>query len=93
MCDGEISLLCLGPLTNIAVAMRLDPELTTRVQNLYAMGETMRVRTARYNILDTTLIKTVMPPLDNRKWQRKNLLDSHCYFLPLPVGSGANLRL
>jgi purine nucleosidase len=35
---GELTLVCLGPLTNLAVALMLDPELPTRVPRLVVMG-------------------------------------------------------
>lgn len=34
----DLELLCLGPLTNVAVALRREPELATRVKKLHAMG-------------------------------------------------------
>lgn len=35
---GEISLVCLGPLTNVAVALKLDPELPQKFGKLVVMG-------------------------------------------------------
>ncbi|KAK4292537.1 hypothetical protein Pmani_034711 [Petrolisthes manimaculis] len=35
---GEIVLIALGPLTNLALAQRLDPEFTSNLQALYVMG-------------------------------------------------------
>lgn len=35
---GQITLVALGPLTNIALALRLDPQLPQRVQRLVVMG-------------------------------------------------------
>nr|XP_018917635.1 PREDICTED: uridine nucleosidase 1-like isoform X3 [Bemisia tabaci] len=35
---GEISLLCLGPLTNIAEAMRLQPDIASNLQEILIMG-------------------------------------------------------
>ncbi len=35
---GELTLLALGPLTNLALALALDPGLPTRVQRLVVMG-------------------------------------------------------
>lgn len=32
---GELSVLCLGPLTNVALAIRLDPEFIERLAHLY----------------------------------------------------------
>lgn len=35
---GQLSLVCLGPLTNIALALRLDPEFGRKLKNCYIMG-------------------------------------------------------
>ena len=35
---GELELIALGPLTNLALALRLDPDLPTRYKNLIIMG-------------------------------------------------------
>lgn len=35
---GELTLVCLGPLTNLAVALMLDPTLPARVPRLVVMG-------------------------------------------------------
>jgi len=38
---GELNLVAVGPLTNIAQALRLDPELPGRISQLVVMGGTM----------------------------------------------------
>ncbi len=35
---GEITLLCLGPLTNLALAVRLNPGIVERISKLVLMG-------------------------------------------------------
>jgi purine nucleosidase len=35
---GELTLVCLGPLTNLAVALMIDPDLPARVPRLIVMG-------------------------------------------------------
>ncbi|PNF15370.1 hypothetical protein B7P43_G00929 [Cryptotermes secundus] len=35
---GEVTLLCLGPLTNLALAIRLDPSFLTKLKQLVVMG-------------------------------------------------------
>ena len=35
---GELTLVALGPLTNLALALRLDPSLPTRIKRLVIMG-------------------------------------------------------
>jgi purine nucleosidase len=53
---GEYTLVALGPLTNIALAVRLDPELPRKVRNFVFMGGTISAQgntdtvTAEYNI-------------------------------------------
>jgi inosine-uridine nucleoside N-ribohydrolase len=36
--SGEVTLLCLGPLTNLALAIRLDPSFLTKLKQLVVMG-------------------------------------------------------
>ncbi|KAL4656848.1 inosine-uridine preferring nucleoside hydrolase-like [Arapaima gigas] len=38
---GQVSLVAIGPLTNLALAVRLDPELPKKLKNLYIMGGNM----------------------------------------------------
>ncbi|CAB3387808.1 Hypothetical predicted protein [Cloeon dipterum] len=35
---GKLNLLCLGPLTNVALAMKADPEFASNVKNVFIMG-------------------------------------------------------
>ena len=35
---GEVTLVTLGPLTNIALALRLDPDLGAKVKEIITMG-------------------------------------------------------
>ena len=35
---GEVTLVCLGPLTNLALALKLDPELGQNLKNVVIMG-------------------------------------------------------
>jgi inosine-uridine nucleoside N-ribohydrolase len=35
---GEVTLLCLGPLTNLALAIRLDPSFLSKLKQLVVMG-------------------------------------------------------
>ncbi|XP_026120174.1 inosine-uridine preferring nucleoside hydrolase [Carassius auratus] len=39
--QGEVSLIALGPLTNLALAVRLDPTLPQKLKDLYIMGGNM----------------------------------------------------
>lgn len=38
---GEIQLVALAPLTNVGVALRMDPEFSNRLQSLVIMGGNM----------------------------------------------------
>ena len=40
-CPVQVSLVALGPLTNVAIAMLADPGLGARLQSLYIMGGNM----------------------------------------------------
>lgn len=44
---GEVTLLCLGPLTNVALALRLDPKFLTKLKNLVVLGGSVE---GKYNI-------------------------------------------
>ncbi|KAK7469719.1 hypothetical protein BaRGS_00036250 [Batillaria attramentaria] len=35
---GKITLVCLGPLTNLALALRLDPKLSKKLKQVYILG-------------------------------------------------------
>lgn len=37
---GKLELLCLGPLTNIALALKLDPSIAKLMKNVFVMGGT-----------------------------------------------------
>ncbi|KAL3870548.1 hypothetical protein ACJMK2_038601 [Sinanodonta woodiana] len=36
--EGEITLICIGPLTNVAIATRMDPDFGKRLKACYIMG-------------------------------------------------------
>ncbi|KAJ9577029.1 hypothetical protein L9F63_006377, partial [Diploptera punctata] len=38
---GEVTLLCLGPLTNVALAIRMDPNFCQNVKEIFIMGGNM----------------------------------------------------
>ena len=58
---GDLTLIALGPLTNIAAAVRLDPDFPARVKNFVFMGGTIAAHgntpivTAEYNIFTDQL--------------------------------------
>lgn len=53
---GEYTLVTLGPLTNIALAVRLDPDFPSKIKEMFWMGGTIRAQgntpnvTAEWNI-------------------------------------------
>lgn len=74
---GELTLVCLGPLTNLAVALMIDPTLPSRVPRLVVMGgavdgrgNTERIK-AEFNIgFDPEAADVVF-----RRWPRLELVD------------------
>ena len=54
--EGELTLIALGPLTNVAAAVRLDPDFPSRIKQFVFMGGTIAAHgntpivTAEYNI-------------------------------------------
>lgn len=53
--EGDITLIAVGPLTNIAVAMRADPRITKKIKRLVIMGGgfeiTNRTSSAEFNMV------------------------------------------
>ncbi|XP_077993337.1 nucleoside hydrolase-like isoform X2 [Glandiceps talaboti] len=41
---GELTLIAIGPLTNLALAIRMDPEFTTKLKNVVIMGGNIEAR-------------------------------------------------
>jgi inosine-uridine nucleoside N-ribohydrolase len=68
---GEINLLCLGPLTNIAAAMMIYPDLPNLLKSVYIMGGSYFSRgntspTGEFNFFfDYIAAKMVIPKLKN----------------------------
>ncbi len=46
---GQLTLLCIGPLTNIAVALQQEPQLFMAIRNIVVMGGTSGVPCAEWN--------------------------------------------
>lgn len=46
---GEVTLLCIGPLTNVALAIRLDPNFLTKLKNLVVMGGSVEGKCSAQN--------------------------------------------
>src|SRR5699024_12882093 len=63
---GEVSLLAIAPLTNIAMAIKKDPSITDKIEHLYIMGGTNNslgniVPAAEYNFyVDPEAAKLVL---------------------------------
>jgi purine nucleosidase len=47
---GQLTLICIGPLTNLATALRLEPELGGRLKRVIVMGGSSSVPLADWNI-------------------------------------------
>jgi inosine-uridine nucleoside N-ribohydrolase len=76
---GELTILAIGPMTNIALALRLKPEIETKIKQIVLMGGNLGVpgnasRRAEFNfwfdpeaaqiVLRSRIPKKVMFPLD-----------------------------
>ncbi len=51
MCLPQVSLVALGPLTNLALAVRLDPRFPQKLKELYIMGGNMEGNTSTWALL------------------------------------------
>jgi len=49
--QGRLTLLCLGPLTNVAVALTIEPRLFMAIRNIVMMGGTSSLPWPEWNIL------------------------------------------
>lgn len=47
---GQITLLCFGPLTNVAVALGLEPRLATALQGIFLMGGASQLFLPDWNV-------------------------------------------
>jgi purine nucleosidase len=67
---GEVSLLCIGPLTNIALALKREPDLNEVVDEVWIMGGAVNclgnvIPSAEYNFwVDPDAAKLVLRELD-----------------------------
>jgi purine nucleosidase len=67
---GEVSLLCIGPLTNVALACRLEPDLNDLLDEVWVMGGAVNTigndtPSAEYNFwVDPDAAKVVVDELD-----------------------------
>jgi len=67
---GELSLLCIGPLTNVALACRLEPDLNELLDEIWVMGGAVNTigndtPSAEYNFwVDPDAAKVVVDELD-----------------------------
>ncbi|MDS0300856.1 nucleoside hydrolase [Halogeometricum sp. S1BR25-6] len=67
---GEISLVCIGPLTNVALALRLEPELDELLDEVFVMGGAVNTLgndtpSAEFNFwVDPDAAKVVVDELD-----------------------------
>ena len=67
---GEVSLLCIGPLTNIALALKREPDLDELVDEVWIMGGAVNclgnvIPSAEYNFwVDPDAAKLVLRDLD-----------------------------
>jgi purine nucleosidase len=75
-CAGELEILALGPLTNIALALALDPTLPSKVKRLIIMGGAVRAQGnisafAEFNVaVDPEAAQSVL-----KRWPGAELVD------------------
>lgn len=55
--DGDLTIIALGPLTNVALAIRREPDITGRIEEIFVMGGAVEVSGnitpyAEFNIYD-----------------------------------------
>jgi purine nucleosidase len=67
---GEVTLVCIGPLTNVALALRREPELDSLLESIWVMGGAVNTLgndtpSAEYNFwVDPDAAKVVLNELD-----------------------------
>jgi purine nucleosidase/pyrimidine-specific ribonucleoside hydrolase len=49
--DGDITLMCIGPMTNIAMALIKEPKIIHKIPKIILMGGAFEIEKAEYNIL------------------------------------------
>ena len=73
--DGDITLVCVGPLTNIAMALRMEPKIEEKIKEIVIMGGAIAAgnasESAEFNffadpeaakiVMDTTVKKVILP--------------------------------
>ncbi|HCI78232.1 MAG TPA: hypothetical protein DHW02_00920 [Ktedonobacter sp.] len=47
---GQLTLICIGPLTNIALALLIEPDLPTAIRNIVMMGGSSSIALPEWNI-------------------------------------------
>ena len=76
MFSDEITLVCIGPLTNLALALRLDPSFGRKLKECYIMGGNYSghyLHTCRVNIYTN---------FNRRYLNLIDLSESFCIILP-----------
>ena len=72
---GEVDLLAHGPLTNVAVALKLDPGLPKKIRRLVFMGGT---NNSRGNITPAAEFNIYVDPLAARMVSRRDSISPSC---------------
>jgi purine nucleosidase len=55
MYSGQLTLLCLGPLTNVALALQKEPDLGSRLRQVFFMGGSSRIFWPDWNVRSDAL--------------------------------------
>lgn len=48
--SGQLTLICIGPLTNVALALLIEPDLTTAIRSIVMMGGSSSIALPEWNI-------------------------------------------
>lgn len=58
--SGEISLVAVGPLTNIALALRLDDQLGNKLKNFVVMGGNIEGMLIHFTVFFHSVLKLLL---------------------------------
>ena len=95
--DGDITLVPTGPLTNIAMAMRLEPRITKKICRISLMGGAVNLGNttpaAEFNVyVDAEAAKIVLDSGMNSVWVTWDVCRGDCEITPADIDYLHSLR-